>query len=74
MSETAAMSKFQLPWTRRAEVETKKRIESEERLTRVLEDWDSIVTSTHAVTKEVRLNDWTNTAKLLFTGTDGTKR
>ena len=68
------MSKFQLPWTRRAEAETKKRLESEERLTKVLEDWSSIETYTHEVTKEVRLNDWTNTAKLLFTGTDGTKR
>lgn len=67
------MSRFQLPWTRRAEVETKKRVESEQRLANVLEDWDSVTTSTDAVTKEVRLNDWTNTAKLLFTGTDGIK-
>lgn len=73
MTETITMSKFQLPWTRRANIESKKRLESEERLTRVLDDWDSVVTSTHAVTKEVRLNDWTNTAKLLFIGTDGNK-
>lgn len=64
--------RYKFPWTRRAEAERAKRVESDEKLEDVLNDWDIIDTSVNAVEREVRINNWTLTAKLLFSG--GEKR
>lgn len=60
------MCKF--PWTRRADAERKKRIEAEQRLVEVEADWERVREHRAAVQREVALNDWTRTAKTIFSG------
>ena len=67
------ISAFKFPWVKRAEQERAKRIESDAKLQDVLKDWENIETSVNAVEREVRINNWTLTAKLLFTGGENNK-
>lgn len=63
-------SRFQFPWTRRADEERTKRIESAKKLDNVLQDWHEITSNVDAIEKEIRINNWTITAKSLFSGGD----
>ena len=64
---------FKFPWVKRAERERAKRLESDAKLQDVLKDWENIETSVNAVEREVLINNWTLTAKLLFTGGEANK-
>lgn len=56
------------PWKKRVEIQVKHRIEAEKRLMEIVEDGNEIARHTEDVAREIILNDWTLTAKRVFSG------
>lgn len=56
------------PWRKREEDQVKQRLEAEKRLKAVVEDGREITRHTEDVAREIVLNDWTLTAKRVFSG------
>lgn len=64
------MWRIMWPWTKRADEEARARREAEKRLHDVKSDWLEIDEHVRAVRREIALNDWTRTAKVVFGGRD----
>lgn len=57
---------FRLPWHRRVEAEEKRLHETRVRLAHVHRDWDRLADPLARIDEEIRLNDWTQTARRFF--------
>lgn len=57
-----------MPWTRRADRERAARIEAEARANRTVSDWIVVNPMTSAIDHQDKLNNWTLSAKILFSG------
>lgn len=58
------------PWSKRIEDQIRHRLAAERRLRRIVEDGHEITRHAEDVAREVVLNDWTLTAKRVFSGRD----
>jgi hypothetical protein len=59
-----------LPWHRRAEAQEQKLTEARRTLYRVHQDWAPLADPLARIDNEIRLNEWTLTAKRVFAGGD----
>lgn len=58
------------PWRKRVEDEMRKRAEAERRRRSIVKDGRELEKHAREVAREVTLNDWTMTAKRVFSGRD----
>ena len=57
-----------LPWNRRAAEQTRHVDEARQRLRRAHDDWVPLAAPLVRIDREIDLNDWTATAKRIFSG------
>ena len=61
-----------LPWRRRAVEHEQALHQARLRLARVHQDWTPLADGLARIDREIHLNDWTTTAKRIFSGREGT--
>ena len=59
---------FRWPWVRRAEIEREQRLSAEQRCEDIQDDWIKLRKFKHSIDQEIELNDWTETAIVVFSG------
>lgn len=57
-----------LPWNKRAAVQREHVAQARERLRRAHDDWIPLADPLTRIDREIDLNDWTATAKRIFSG------